>query len=88
MELMRVAILSQNYVLTPHAVLEMQQDNVDVVDMESAILTGTIQRVFDDDPRGRRFEVVGKGCDLTTSIGVVTRFVGPLLIITVYEIRP
>lgn len=83
LESMRRAVLDQSYVLTPHAVLEMLADRLDVVDVESAILTGTIRQVFDDDPRGRRFEVVGKACDLTTDVGVVARFAGPLLIITV-----
>jgi len=53
--------------------------------MESAILTGRIERVFEDDPRGPRYEVVGKACDLVTDVGVVARFVGAMLIITVYE---
>lgn len=82
---MRDAVLEQRYVVTPHALLEMRDDKLDLVDVESAILTGTIERVFDDDPRGRRYEVVGMATDLTTKVGVVTRFVGTLLIITVYE---
>lgn len=43
-------------------------NQLDVLDMESAILTGIIERVFDDDDRGRRYEVVGKACDLMTDI--------------------
>ena len=84
LEAMREAVLNQGYMMTPHALLEMRNDRLDTVDVESAILTGTIERVFDDDPRGRRYEVVGKACDLTTRVGVVARFAGPLLIITVY----
>ena len=84
LQAMREAVLNQGYIMTPHALLEMRNDRLDTVDVESAILTGTIERVFDDDPRGRRYEVVGKACDLTTRIGVVARFAGPLLIITVY----
>ncbi len=87
LEAMRRAVLDHAYVLTPHAILEMRNDHLDVIDVESAILTGTIEGVFDDDPRGRRYEVIGKACDLSTDVGVVTRFVGPLLIITVYEIE-
>ena len=83
----RQAYHDQTYVLTPHAVLEMQSDRFNVIDVESAILTGTIKQMFDDDPRGRRYEVVGKACDLTTDIAVVVRFAGPLLIITIYEIK-
>ncbi len=87
LEAMRAAVLDQAYVVTPHAWLEMRNDRLDLVDVESAILTGTIRDVFEDDPRGRRYEVVGKACDLTTEVAVVARFAGPLLIITVYEKR-
>ncbi|HWL93735.1 MAG TPA: DUF4258 domain-containing protein [Phycisphaerae bacterium] len=73
--------------MTPHALLEMRDDDLDIIDVESAILTGTIEQVFDDDPRGQRYEVVGKACDLTTEIGVVVRFARSLLIITVYQRR-
>ena len=88
LQAMRQAVLDQTYVLTPHAGLEMRKDRLDLVDVESAILTGTIENVFEDDPRGRRYEPVGKACDLHTAVGVVVRFVGPMLIITVYEKQP
>ena len=83
----RQAVLDQAYVLTPHAVLEMRNDRLDVVDIEAAILTGTIERVYEDDPRGPRYEIVGRITDLSTQVGVVVRFAGPLLVITVYEIH-
>jgi len=85
LEAMRRAVLEQAYVLTPHALLEMREDRLDVVDVESAILTGRMERVFADDPRGPRYEVVGRACDLDSEVGVVARFAGALLIITVYE---
>ena len=88
LEAMQEAVREHNYVVTVHALLEMRNDSLDIVDVESAILTGTILRVFDDDPRGRRYEVVGKACDLASEVGVVTRFAGALLIITVYQISP
>ena len=84
---MRQAVLGQAYVLTPHAVLELRKDRLDIIDIESAILTGIIERVFEDDPRGPRYEVVGRACDLRMVVGVVARFAGPLLVITVYEKR-
>lgn len=87
LEAMRRAVFDQAYVLTPHALLEMREDGLDVVDVESAILTGTIERVFEDDPRGTRYEVLGKACDTESTVGVVVRFAGSLLIITVYERR-
>jgi hypothetical protein len=45
LEEMRRAVLDQAYVITPHAEFEMREDRLDVVDVESAILTGTIERV-------------------------------------------
>lgn len=88
LEAMQRAVLEQTYVITPHALLEMRDDHLDIVDVESAILTGTIERVFEDDPRGTPYAVVGKACDLAADVGVVVRFAGPLLIITVYEKQP
>jgi len=88
LEAMRRAVVEQTYILTPHALLEMREDRLDAVDVESAILTGRIERVFEDDPRGPRYEVVGTACDRDTDVGVVARFVGALLIITVYEKKP
>ena len=40
LEAMRRAVMDQAYVLTPHALLEMREDHLDVVDVESAILIG------------------------------------------------
>lgn len=82
----RNAILDQRYTLTEHAVDEMAADNLDV---ESAILTGTIDQVLTADPRGTRYVVVGNATDQITPVGVVARFVehDQLLIITVYEIK-
>jgi len=87
LEAMRRAVLDQRYVMTPHALLEMREDGLYVVDVETAVLTGTIARVFEDDPRGVRYEVVGTASDLSTVVGVIGRLVGTVLIITVYEIR-
>ena len=84
----RNAILDHRYVLTEHAYEEMEKDQLDVLDVESAILTGELERVLTQDPRGTRYVVVGKATDQETPVGVVVRFVehDQLLIITVYEI--
>ena len=88
-ELQRIrdAILDHRFTLTEHAYEEMEEDNLDVMDVESAILTGDIEEALTMDPRGTRYVVVGKASDLETPVGVVVRFVehGQLLIITVYE---
>ena len=84
----REAVLEQQYALSEHAYDEMDEDDLDALDVESAILTGSIEKVLTHDPRGIRYVLVGTACDLRTSVGVVVRFVesGRLLVITVYEI--
>lgn len=67
----------------------MDNDNLDVLDVEAAILTGKIDQVLTKDPRGTRFVVIGQATDQTTPVGVVVRFVerDRLLVLTVYEIK-
>ena len=59
-----------------------------VLDVESAILTGEIDKVLTFDPRGTRFVVINTATDETMPVAVVVRFFDQdrLLIITVYEI--
>ena len=85
----RNAILDGQYTLTEHAYDEMDEDHLDVLDVESAILTGEIDKVLTVDPRGTRFVVIGNATDEATPVAVVVRFVehDRLLIITVYEIK-
>lgn len=87
-ERIRNAILDDQYTLTEHAYEEMDDDDLDVLDVESAILTGEIEEALTMDPRGTRYVVVGKASDQETPVGVVVRFVehDQLLIITVYEV--
>lgn len=88
LEHVRNAILARRYVLTEHAYEEIEEDDLDVLDVESAILTGDIEQVLTRDPRGTRYVVVGKATDQQTPVGVVVRFVeyDQLLVITAYEI--
>ena len=89
LERIRTAILARRYALTEHAYEEIEEDNLDVLDVESAILTGEIEQVLTMDPRGTRYVIVGKATDQETPLGVVVRFVeyDQLLVITAYEIR-
>ncbi len=89
LERIRNAILDCRYTLTEHAYDEMDEDNLDVLDVESAILTGEIDSVLTMDPRGTRYVVIGNATDRETPVGVVVRFIehDRLLIITVYEIK-
>jgi hypothetical protein len=87
LERIRAAILDGHYDLTRHAIEEMAEDGLGILDIECAILQGSLTRVEKDDPRGPRYTVVGLAEGLQTEIGVVGRFMetGVLLIITVYE---
>jgi len=90
-ELERILLAAQEhrYTMTEHAFQEMADDNMDVLDIEAAMLTGRIEEVLTQDPRGTRYVVVGFATDLETSVAVVVRFLEQdhLLIITVYEIQ-
>lgn len=83
----RDAVIEQRYVVTPHAMFELKEDRLDILDLESAILTGAIEQVFENEPRGRRYKIVGHACDLTTRVGVVLRDAGTWLVVTVYQIQ-
>lgn len=85
----RDAILAGRYALSEHAYDEMDEDNLDVLDVETALLSGRIEQTLTRDPRGTRYVVVGTGCDEVTTVAVVVRFVErkQLLVITVYEIK-
>lgn len=66
----------------------MAEDNLDILDVEHAILGGQIARSEKDDRRGAKYIVQGTAVDHQTEVGVVDRFteIGRYLIITVYEI--
>jgi hypothetical protein len=85
----RNAILDQRYTLTEHAYDEMDEDGLDVLDVESAVLTGKLEQTLTHDPRGTRYVFVGRATDEQTPVGVVVRFVSSneLLVLTVYEIK-
>ncbi len=86
-ERIRKATREQRYRISSHANEEMSDDNLEVIDVEQALLAGVIAYKFTLDPRGTRYEVIGTTAD-QRRIGVVCRFLqdGTLLIITAYEI--
>jgi len=88
LERIREAVLDGRYALTEHAYEEMDDDDLDVLDVESALLTGEIDKVLTNDPRGTRYVVIGSATDMETQVGVVVRFVesDQILVITVYEL--
>jgi hypothetical protein len=78
----------RQYDMSGHAMEEIAEDNLDIEDIEQAILNGRIGRIERDDPRGTKYVIEGTAVDGRTPVGVVGRFVtmGRFLIITVYEI--
>ena len=86
LERIRSAILDGRYVLTEHAYEEMNNDELDILDVESAILTGHLDQWLTMDPRGTRYVITGSATDQSTLVAVVSRFVerDELLIVTVY----
>ena len=74
--------------MTIHAMEEMAEDNLDILDIEHAILDGEIARSEKGDPRGTKYVLEGLAVDEQTPVGVVGRFTstGRFLIITVFEI--
>ena len=81
----RQAIRDQRYRISGHANEEMSEDNLLAEDVESAILSGQVQRKYTHDPRGTRYEIVGETMDGRQAY-VICRFLGSgiLQIITAY----
>ena len=73
--------------MTVHAIEEMAEDDLDIIDVEQAVLNGQVVRTEKDDPRGTKCVIEGLATDGETSVGVVGRFQGGerYLIITIYE---
>lgn len=88
LERIQSAVVRGNYDLTYHAVDEMAEDHLCILDIECAILDGVIRKTETDDPRGPRYTIVGTAVDGKTPVGVVGRFkeTGAFLIITVFEV--
>jgi acetyl-CoA acetyltransferase len=84
----RAAIRNAAYDVTAHAIEEIAEDALDIVDVETAILNGRLVKTQRDDPRGTRYTVHGIGADGITPVWTVGRFTGTgrHLIITAYEI--
>jgi len=84
-EKIRQCVRGQKYLISTHANEEMSDDELTALDVEQAILTGKIEKRFTRDPRGTRYEIVGRALD-GRPVGVVCRMlgIGWLRIITVY----
>ena len=85
-ERIRKKIRDGDYEFTiPRFFEEMAEDNLALADIEMAIANGRVRRKLTRDPRGARYEVVGRATD-GREVGVVCRFksTGKLLLITTY----
>jgi len=84
----RNKVRCQQYDMTAHALEEMAEDNLDILDIENAVLSGKITRFERDDDRGIKFVIEGTAVNPEVPVGVVGRFATSqrFLIITVYEI--
>ena len=84
----RAAIRIAAYDMTVHALEEMAEDGLQVVDVEASVLNGTVVRLEKRDPRGTRYTVHGLGADHAMPVGTVGRFTGTgrYLIITAYRV--
>lgn len=74
--------------MTVHAMEEMAEDDLDIFDIEEAILNGRVVRRNKKEPRGTKYTIEGYASDRERLVGVVGRFHGAdsFRIITVYEI--
>ena len=88
-DIIRRKVRNGEYEFTvPHFFEEMADDDLQLVDIEAAILNGKIRRRFTRDPRGARYEVVGVSTD-GRQVAVICRIkdTGKLLFITTYVIE-
>lgn len=88
-DIIRRKVRNREYEFTvPHFFEEMADDDLQLVDIEAAILNGKIRRRFTRDPRGARYEVVGISTD-GRQVAIICRIkgTGKLLFITTYVIE-
>ena len=71
----------------PHFFEEMANDDMNFDDIAEAIFNGEINRIFTDDPRGNRYEIIGRTSD-GRLIATICRIkeTGRLLFITTWLI--
>jgi hypothetical protein len=75
--------------MTIHAMEEMAEDDLDILDIEEAVLNGRVVRIHREDPQGTKYIVEGLALNGRKVVAIVGRFMstGKFLVITVYEIH-
>ena len=83
----REAIRHGDYDITAHACAEMAEDGHDLIDVETSILRGNMERTETGDLPETSYDILGMAADTMTALTTVGRFtaIGHYLIITVYE---
>ena len=87
LEKIRAHVRARQYVMTLHAEEEMEQDGFSIIDVENALLTGTIiSRQLDRRSKERKYAIRGRSADDSSDLVVVVKFglIGLLVIVTVY----
>jgi len=87
LEKIRARVRAHQYVMTLHAEEEMEEDGLSILDVEHALLTGSlVGRQSDRRSKERKYLVRGRSVDDTRTVVVVVKF-GPtalLVILTIY----
>ena len=60
--------------MTVHAMEEMAEDDLDLLDNEEAVLNGQLVRRNKRDPRGTKYTIKGIAFDGERIVGIVGRF--------------
>lgn len=87
-ERIREQIRQGQYDMSAHAMDEMAEDDLDIIDIECSILNGAVVRIDRDDTRGTKYVVKGIAADESTPVGTAGRFtsIARYLIITAYKV--
>jgi hypothetical protein len=84
----REKIRLPEYDMTVHAMEELAEDDLDILDIEEAVLNGRVIKTDRYDPQGTKYKVVGLVSDSEKLVAVVGRFTSTSrFLITVYEIH-
>ena len=83
----RQKVIDREYYLSSHAEEEMLDDNLERIDIENAILKGSIERKITQDIRGTRYRLEGPALK-GRLIHVICRFRenANMILITVYAL--
>ena len=75
-ERIRQKVRLGQYDMSGHAMEEMAEDGLDVLDVENAVFKGALVRTEKDDPRGTKYVLRGLALDGLTPVETVGRFTG------------